>query len=151
MNKTINSKISLAQTITKSKTKIAKNCIAPGTEGVFDIIVDAKGAEVKIEYEINLIKEVNTPNNLYFFINDNNTQKKYKNLKELFNDIDFSGSFEIDGEQLKVYKIFWNWPYEHYNSDGSVDENKDKEDLNFAKNNLDYIFEIEISGKQSLN
>lgn len=151
MNKTVNSKISLAQTITNSKTEIADNCIAPGTEGVFNIVVNAKGSKVKIEYEVKLVREVNTPNNLYFFIKNDDTQKKYKNLKELFNDINFSGSFEINSEQLKVYEIFWTWPYEHYNSDGSIDENKDKEDLNYAQSNLDYIFEIEISGKQSLN
>ncbi|MBP3597506.1 MAG: hypothetical protein J6J60_08985 [Clostridia bacterium] len=151
MNKTTNSKISLAETITKSETQIAENCIAPGTEGAFEIIVNAEGSNVKLEYEIKLINEVNTPNNLYFFIKTDNTQKEFKNLVELFNNIDFSGSFEVDNEKIKVYKIFWKWPYENYNSDGSIDVNKDNEDLNYAKSNLDYIFEIEISGKQSLN
>lgn len=151
MNKTTNSKISLAETITKSETQIADNCIAPGTEGVFEIIVNAKGSNVKLEYEIKLINEINTPNNLYFFIKTNNTQKEFQNLKELFNTIDFSGSFEVNDEKIKVYKIFWKWPYENYNSDGSIDVNKDNDDLNYAKSNLDYIFEIEISGKQSLN
>ncbi len=151
MNKTVNSKISLAQTITNSQTKIAEGCIAPGTEGGFDIIIDAQGSNVKIEYEVNLVKEINTPNNLYFFIKNGDTQKQYKNLKELFEDINFSGSFEVNDEKIKVYKIFWKWPYENYNSDGSLNENKDMEDLNYAKSSLDYIFEIEISGKQSLN
>lgn len=150
MNKTTNSKISLAETITKSETQIADNCIAPGTEGSFEIIVNAKGSNVKLEYEIKLINEINTPNNLYFFIKTNNTQKKFPNLKELFNTIDFSGSFEVNDEKIKVYKIFWKWPYENYNVDGSIDVNKDNDDLNYAKSNLDYIFEIEISGKQSL-
>lgn len=150
MNKTTNSKISLAETITKSETQIADNCIAPGTEGAFEIIVNAKGSNVKLEYEIKLINEINTPNNLYFFIKTNNTQKEFPNLKELFNTIDFSGSFEVNDEKIKVYKIFWKWPYENYNSDGSIDVNKDNDDLNYAKSNLDYIFEIEISGKQSL-
>ena len=71
MNKTTNSKISLAETITKSETQIADNCIAPGTEGAFEIIVNAKGSNVKLEYEIKLINEINTPNNLYFFIKKN--------------------------------------------------------------------------------
>lgn len=150
MNKTTNSKISLAETITKSETQIADNCIAPGTEGAFEIIVNAKGSNVKLEYEIKLINEVNTPNNLYFFIKTKDTQKEFQNLKELFNTIDFSGSFEVNDEKIKVYKIYWKWPYENYNSDGSIDVNKDNDDLNYAKSNLDYIFEIEISGKQSL-
>ena len=122
-----------------------------GTEGVFEIIVNAEGTNVKLEYEIKLINEVNTPNNLYFFIKTDGTQKQFENLTELFNNINFTGSFEIDDEKIKVYEIFWKWPYENYNSDGSVDESKDIEDLNYAKSNLDYTFEIEISGKQSLN
>ena len=150
MNKTTNSKISLAETITKSETQIADNCIAPGTEGAFEIIVNGKGSNVKLEYEITLINEINTPNNLYFFIKTKDTQKEFQNLKELFNTIDFSGSFEVNDEKIKVYKIFWKWPYENYNSDGSIDVKKDNNDLNYAKSNLDYIFEIEISGKQSL-
>ena len=122
-----------------------------GTEGVFEIIVNAEGTNVKLEYEIKLINEVNTPNNLYFFIKTDGTQKQFENLTEIFNNINFTGSFEIDDEKIKVYEIFWKWPYENYNSDGSIDESKDIEDLNYAKSNLDYTFEIEISGKQSLN
>jgi len=149
MNKT-NTTISLADTITKSDCKIAQNCIAPGTEGNFKIIVNVENSNVKIDYIINLIKEENTPSNLYFFIKDSNNDKKFSNLKQLFEEIDFSGSFDINDEKSKIYEIYWKWPFENYKEDGSIDEAKDIEDLNFARNQKDYVFEIEISGKQSI-
>lgn len=150
MSQTVNSKISLSSTITKTESEIAKGYIAPGSEGVFDIIVNAEGSKVKIEYNIRLVNEVNTPNNLYFMILNDSTQEKYNNLTELFNNYNFSGSIGINDEKTKVYKIFWKWPFENYNEDGTIDEIRDKQDLEQANSNLDYIFEIEISGKQSI-
>lgn len=150
MNKT-NSVISLAETITKSECILADSCIAPGTEGVFNIVINAEGSGVNIDYEVNLIKEENTPSNLYFFTKKENTEEKYSTLAELFSKEHFKGSFEIGGEKIKVYEIFWKWPFENFKEDGTVDESKDLDDLNFAKAQTDYIFEIEISGKQSIS
>ena len=144
-----NSTISLADTITKSYCNLPNNCIAPGTEGAFNIVVNASGSNLKINYFVKLIKEKNTPSNLYFFIKNDNIEKKYKTLTELFNDNNFSGTFDIKDEKIKTYKIFWKWPFETLNEDGSVNEAKDLEDLNYAKLQKDYIFEIEISGTQS--
>ena len=145
MNKTSNS-ISLAETITKTECKVADNCIAPGTEGKFDFIVNAKGSKVKIDYQVKLIKEESTPSNLYFFIKGN--EEKFSTLSELFEKVNFSGSFDSnDNKKIKVYQINWKWPFETINEDGSINENKD---TNFAKQQKDYIFEIEISGKQSI-
>lgn len=150
MSETVNSKISLSSTITKTESEIANGCIAPGTEGCFNIIVNAEGSKVKIEYDIKLINEVNTPNNLYFMILKDDTQKKYNSLTELFNNYNFSGSIGINDEKIKIYEIFWKWPFENYNEDGTIDEFKDEQDLQQANSNLDYIFEIEISGKQTI-
>lgn len=141
--------ISLADTITKSYCDLPPNCIAPGTEGAFDIVVNATGSTLKINYIVKLIKEENTPSNLYFFIKDKNIEKKYSSLTELFKDNNFSGTFDIKDKKIETYKIFWKWPFENFNEDGSVNDEKDLEDLNYAKLQKDYIFEIEISGMQS--
>lgn len=144
-----NTVISLADTITKSYCDLPQNYIAPGTEGAFDIVINASGSNLKINYFVKLIKEENTPSNLYFFMSDTKLEKKYSSLKELFKDNNFSGTFDIKDEKIKTYRIFWKWPFETFNDDGSVNENKDLEDLNYAKLQKDYIFEIEISGMQS--
>lgn len=149
MDKT-NQTISLADTITKSECKLDNNCIAPGTEGKFYIKVNGEGSMVKIDYEVKLIKEENTPSNLYFFINKNDTEERFNTLSELFEKNNFSGSFEIHGEKMKIYEIYWKWPFEIFNEDGTINESKDLEDIEFAKQHKDYIFEIEISGKQSI-
>ena len=46
------------------------NKIAPGTSGSFNIIVDATGSEVGINYDIAFTEEENKPQNLKFEYND---------------------------------------------------------------------------------
>lgn len=74
---------------------------------------------------------------------------KSKNLKELFNIIDFSGILRINENNKKTYKIYWEWPFENYLEDGKIDEEKDKLDTEYAKSSLNYIFEVEITGMQA--
>ena len=146
-NKT-KSTISLADTITNSECIISDGCIAPGTEGCFNILINAKGANVKIAYEVNVIKEENNPSNLYFYMIG--TDEHYNTLKELIDNNNFSGYLDLNKEQIKDYTIYWKWPYEHIKDNGVIDETKDIEDTSVAKNKSDYVFEIEVSGSQTI-
>ena len=139
--------MSLADTITHSESEISPGYIAPGTEGKFYIIINAQDSKVKIDYNVKLIKEEYTPSNLYFFYENEN--KKFNTLTDLFKNINLSGTFELNDEKIKVFEIFWKWPFENLDKDGIIDNSKDVEDLNFAKNKNDFCFEIEVSGTQS--
>ena len=59
---------------------------------------------------------------------------------------DFSGILKIN--ENKIYKIYWEWPFENYLENGNIDEEKDRLDTEYAKLSLDYIFEIEVIGMQ---
>lgn len=139
--KSNNSLISLADTITNKKYGVEDGYIAPGTEGKFDIVINAEKSNVKLEYKVNIINEKNTPSNLYFYLE--NSEKKYKTLSDLVNIENLSGIFEINSEKKKVYTINWCWPYESFNEKNNIEEEKIE-----IKEDLDYVFEIEISGKQ---
>ena len=54
----------------------------------------------------------------------------------------------LDNEKVKKYTIFWEWPYEILKEDGTIDEKADIDDFEYIKSNSEYIFEIEIYGKQ---
>ena len=58
---------------------LVDNKIAPGTSGSFDIIVDATGSEVGINYNITFTEEENKPQNLKFTYDD----VEYNSIEEL--------------------------------------------------------------------
>ena len=117
-----------------------------GCNGVFEIIVDSGNSNVDIEYKIELKEEKNIPVNIIFKLIENDKEYKAGSLKELIELKDFSGILKIN--ENKIYKIYWEWPFEYYLEDGNIDEEKDKLDTEYGKQNLDYIFEIEVIGMQ---
>lgn len=117
-----------------------------GCNGDFEIIVDSGNSNVDIEYKIELKEEKNIPVNIIFKLIENDKEYKAGSLKELIELKDFSGILKIN--ENKIYKIYWEWPFEYYLEDGNIDEEKDKLDTEYGKQNLDYIFEIEVIGMQ---
>ena len=84
--------------------------IAPGTQGEFDIVVDARGSEREMNYNV-IIKEFgNKPYNLIFGLkkNGNIIEKSYNNLKELA-EKELSGSLE---DSVETFTIVWCWKFE---------------------------------------
>ena len=119
--------ISLANTLDGSNPSV-EGKIAPGTNGSFKIIVNAKGSEVDVDYDVLLKDEEsgNKPDNLFFTCNDlekakdeNNNLIKYYSLADMFK-IDeetersnLHGTIEKDSNDLpKVITVNWEWPYE---------------------------------------
>ena len=119
-----------------------------GCSGDFEIIVDSGNSKVDILYKIELKEEKNIPANIIFKVIEDNKEYKAGSLKELFEIKDFSGILKINENKKKIYKIYWEWPFENYLENGNIDEEKDRLDTEYAKLSLDYIFEIKITGEQ---
>ena len=132
--------INLAKTY-KAET-LAENTIAPGTNGSFDIKIDATGSEVGIDYKVVFQNEENKPQNLQFTY-DGHTVNTIKELEQFL-----KGTIEANSsEKIKIMTIEWNWPYET----GNLENEKsiqDEEDTNDGKLLEQYKFDIVVTGTQ---
>lgn len=142
----VNEKEDKLQTISLKSTindeNLINNKIAPGTEGIFQIKLDATGSEVGIDYIIKFENESQKPTNLKFVYNGNT----YNSLTELQEVL--KGKINAD-EQNKIttLTIGWNWKYETGNSAQQIAEN-DLIDTQDAKKIDNYTFDVNVSGIQ---
>ena len=97
---------------------LVDNKIAPGTSGSFDIIVDATGSEVGINYNITFTEEENKPQNLKFTYDD----VEYNSIEELESNL--SGTIDANAEnKTRTLNIKWEWPYEIGESPEEIESN----------------------------
>lgn len=133
-------KIFLESTI--NNETISNNKVAPGTEGSFQIKLDATGAEVGINYKISFENETQKPTNLMFSYQGNN----YSSIKELEQIL--IGTINANEEQkAKVIEINWRWSYETGETSEEILKN-DEIDTKEAKDISSYSFDIIVSGTQ---
>lgn len=135
----VNGNSSAMDTISLSKTYNASDLvngkIAPGTKGAFNILVDATGSEVGVDYAVTFSDETNKPSNLKF---------KYcgheaSSLEEL-QQYTLGTIFANDEVKTHTLTIEWEWPY-------SGDDNLDTAN---GMANLDYTFNVCVVGAQYL-
>lgn len=101
--------ISLGSTYDESTLVNGK--IAPGTKGSFQIIVDATGSDVGIDYKIKFSNESSKPKNLKFYYQET----EYDSILELEKDL--SGTIDANAEnKSKTLTINWEWEYETGNN-----------------------------------
>ena len=132
------SKITLSNTV--EKESLVNGKIAPGTSGEFDILIDATGSEVGIEYVASINNENNKPENMKFKVS--NSENEYESLEELFSQ-EIHGVITAESENKKIIiPIEWNWPYE------SEQENADEIDTINGMEALTYSFSVNIVGRQ---
>lgn len=132
--------ISLNSTI--NNNMLAGNKIAPGTQGSFQIKLDATGAEVGIDYIVRFENESNKPTNLKFKYEN----KEYNSLQELQKDL--TGTINAnDSDKIKIITIDWKWPYETGTTEEQISAN-DKIDTQNAKSIRNYTFNIVVTGTQ---
>lgn len=127
---------------TYNEDTLLENRIAPGTEGSFDIQIDASGSEVGIEYDVVFLNEQSKPQNIKFTY-DGHTVSSIKELEEFL-----KGRIEANNAQkVKTMTIEWIWPYE---TGVSLDEKNmsDVKDTEDGKNLTKYQFDIIITGTQ---
>lgn len=132
--------ISLKSTINNST--LANNKIAPGTEGAFQIKIDASGSEVGINYVIKFENESQKPTNLKFTYDG----KTYNSLTDLQQDL--IGIINANDEnKIKMLTVGWNWRYETGNTAQEIAAN-DLIDTQNAKQISNYNFDVIVSGTQ---
>lgn len=132
--------ISLKSTVNNSS--LVNNKIAPGTEGSFQIKLDATGSEVGINYIIKFENESQKPTNLKFTYN-NNTYNSLTELQEVL-----TGTINAnERNKITTLTIGWNWKYETGNSVQQIATN-DVVDTQDAKKMNNYTFDISVSGTQ---
>lgn len=132
--------LNLAQTY-QPDTLVA-NHIAPGTRGSFDIIIDATGSEVGIDYQVHFENETNKPTNMKFYYQGN----VVNSIKDL--EIFLQGTVTAEEEQkVKTMKVEWEWSYETGSTEQEI-ARQDKIDTNDGKNLTQYQFDIIITGTQ---
>ena len=134
------------QTIPLSSTydssTLVNGKIAPGTEGNFQIIVDATGSDVGIDYKIKFSDETTKPANLKFYYQE----VEYNSILELGEAL--SGTINADDEnKSKTFDIKWKWNYETGSNPTEVASN-DKIDTQNAQEITNYEFDVIVSGTQ---
>ena len=132
--------ISLGSTYDSSTLVNGK--IAPGTEGNFQIKVDATGSDVGIDYKIKFSDETTKPANLKFYYQE----VEYNSILELGEAL--SGTINADDEnKSKTFDIKWKWNYETGSNPTEVASN-DKIDTQNAQEITNYEFDVIVSGTQ---
>lgn len=120
------------------QNKILTNTIAPGTSGSFNIVLDATGADVAIDYAVTFNNLVEKPKNLKFSYGSTTGSS----LKDLENAL--KGRIGLNDPRTKTLTINWSWDYE--TGTGS------EKDINDAQDTLDagknFSFDITVTGTQ---
>lgn len=132
--------IELKSTI-NNKT-LVNNKIAPGTEGNFQIKLDATDSDVGINYIVRFENESTKPTNLKFTYEG----KTYNSITELGQVL--TGIINANDEnKVKTIDIGWNWQYETGSTLEEIAKN-DLEDTKNAKEISNYTFNILVTGTQ---
>ncbi len=132
--------INLASTC--NNETLVDNKIAPGTSGSFNILVDATGSEVGINYNITFTEEENKPQNLKFEYNDT----EYNSIKDLEDDL--SGTINAnDEDKTRTLNVKWKWDYETGSDPEEISSN-DLIDTEDAKRIQNYTFDVVVTGTQ---
>lgn len=129
-------------TDTVDEKLLANGKVAPGTGGEFTINIDGSGTEVGINYEVKFTNERNKPTNLIFTYEG----KQYRNLGEISEVI--KGNINANEiNKTKEFTIGWEWKYETGTQAEIV--NNDKIDTQEGISNLDYTFDVTVTGVQA--
>lgn len=115
--------------------------IAPGTSGSFDIVVNATGSDVAVDYSIKFANEQGKPDNLKF---------KYENTESsTLAGLESSlvGTINLNEKNMmKVITIYWEWPYET-GEENNIKQN-DVKDTNAGIAGGSYTFDVIVTGTQ---
>ena len=109
----------------------------PGSRGVFNIVIDATGSDVDVEYNVEFLNETKKPKNVIFQYDT----YKVNSIKELNQYL--SGTISANEEYKKrIITVDWIWP---------LDSNDDIQDTEDGKNIEEYSFDIKAYGRQVIS
>lgn len=124
---------------TYNQNKLANNKIAPGTSGSFDIVLDATGADVAIDYAITFENCENKPTNLKFSYNGT-TSSTLEGLENVL-----KGRIGLNDSRTKTLTVNWNWEYQTGNGATEIAKNDEIDTKDAGKN---FSFDVIITGTQ---
>lgn len=124
---------SYSTSILKDKT------IAPGTNGSFDILLDATGVDVAIDYAVTFDNLVNKPTNLKFTYNGT-TADSLQGLEDVL-----KGRIDLNDPRTKTLTIEWSWAHQTGTTDAEKLAN-DKIDTNDS--GKEFTFDVTVTGTQ---
>lgn len=121
--------------------------IAPGSNGEFDIVIDAKD---NLKYKVDIKEYGNKPENLIFMVKKNGNLKKkiYSSLKDL-------AEKELNGyihNKVETFTIVWCWKYETGENLEIITNGNEKDTLAGSgkiagkENVFDYSFSLKVIG-----
>lgn len=132
--------ISLAQNCNLDTLK--ENCIAPGTAGSFQIVINAEGCQTGVDYHVKFENESGKPTNLKFSYEG----EIFSSLQALESKLD--GKIVASAEsKTVVLDIQWFWNYETGNTREEIKKN-DEIDTKEAKQIRNYTFDVVVTGIQ---
>lgn len=142
----VNGNGSSIQTITLAEnydeSTLINGKIAPGTSGSFDIIVDATGSEVGVEYNTSFINETSKPTNLKF-IYENVTYGSLDELEDVL-----TGTIDANDEnKQRTLTVNWVWDYQTGADETQIAAN-DVIDTQEGIKDLNYTFDVVVTGTQ---
>ena len=127
---------------TYNNETLVNNKVAPGTSGSFNIVIDATGSEVGVDYDVTFLNESEKPQNLVFMYDDT----KYSTIQDLQQDL--SGTINANDEnKTRTITIDWEWQYETGDNENEIAQN-DEIDTQNAKQIENYNFDIRVTGTQ---
>ena len=122
---------------------LSENVIAPGTEGSFDVVIDAGGTETGVDYTVDISNIENKPTNLYFEVDG----AKCTSIDGVIEAL--SGHIDANEENKKVEKtVNWKWDYETGSSSSEIETN-DEMDTDEGKLANSMEFDVTVKAVQS--
>ena len=131
--------IDLATTM-KKVNNVAENKLAPGTEGSFDLNLDATGSEVAIDYNIKLAV-TEKPTNLRFYTDSSYT----KEIASTDGVMNVSGVMSLEEvKTIQTKTIYWKWAYQTGDTDEAKKAN-DKIDTDDSKKSVTMTITVTVT------
>lgn len=135
---------------------LSEEKIAPGSNGTFEIEVDATNSEVPVDYEVLVSNEKNIPRNMEFFAEIQNedgsvitTTENFKSFTELAAS-QLKGNIPVvENNQIRKIVVHWNW---EFNEEDTTSIDAEDGTLTYDENNessLECGFDIQIIGRQA--
>ena len=132
--------IILAETRNKNNS-VAEGELAPGTDGRFDLELDATGSEVAIKYVITL-QITEKPENLKFYFDSDYTQE----ISNVDGTMEITGNIPLTEVGTPIVKsIYWEWPYQ---SGTSTQEQNSSDLTDTADSKKTTTMKITVTGIQ---
>lgn len=135
---------------------LSEEKIAPGSNGTFEIEVDATNSEVPVEYEILVSDEKNIPTNMKFYAeikDEAGTVLATTETKNSFTELaeaDLNGLIPVEvGNQKRIINVHWDW---EFNEEDTTSIDANDATLEYNENNessLECGFNIQIIGRQA--